>query len=64
VPGDARYDLEVLDDTGHVVFRTATADTTIAWPELGTGRTYRWWVRANTVDAWRSPLTPFTTPSG
>jgi hypothetical protein len=64
VPGDARYDLEVLDDTGRVVFRTATADTTIAWPELGVGRTYRWWVRANTVDAWRSPLTPFTTPSG
>jgi hypothetical protein len=64
VPGAPRYDVEVLDDSGSVVFRTSTADTVVGWPTLGAGRTYRWWVRANTTDAgWRSALIAFRTPS-
>ena len=48
-PGARRYELEVLDDQGTVVFTVATSDTTAVLAEvrrLAPGAEYRWWVRA------------------
>ena len=51
VPGALRYDLEVLDDQGTVVFAQATEQTSATLPDarpLVPGSSYRWWVRATT----------------
>lgn len=49
VPGAARYELELLDDKGSVVFTKTTEATSAALDDtsrLAPGATYRWWVRA------------------
>ena len=49
VPGARRYDLEVLNADGNVVFSADTRDTVVtgARPEtILPGAEYRWWVRA------------------
>ena len=49
VPGARRYDLEVLNADGNVVFSAETRDTVVtgARPEtVLPGAEYRWWVRA------------------
>ena len=49
VPGARRYDLEVLNADGNVVFSAETRDTVVtgARPEtILPGSEYRWWVRA------------------
>lgn len=49
VPGARRYDLEVLNADGNVVFSAETRDTVVtgARPEtILPGAEYRWWVRA------------------
>jgi hypothetical protein len=49
VPGARRYDLEVLNADGNVVFSAETRDTVVtgARPEtILPGADYRWWVRA------------------
>ena len=60
VAGALRYDLEVLDEQGTVVFAQATEQTSAALPDarrLMPGSSYRWWVRATTgAGEQRSPL--------
>jgi hypothetical protein len=67
VAGARRYEFEVLDGDGTVVYSAATADTTIAVAaadaaeRFRAGVEYQWWVRAVTPDATqpRSALRPF-----
>lgn len=67
VVGARRYEFEVLDGDGTVVYSAATADTTIAVAaadaaeRFRAGVEYEWWVRAITPDATqpRSALRPF-----
>jgi hypothetical protein len=49
VPGARRYDLEVMDAGGAVVYATTTADTVVTVRDtarLRPATDYRWWVRA------------------
>jgi len=49
VPGATRYDLELLDEKGTVVFAKTTEATSATLDDaarLAQGATYRWWVRA------------------
>lgn len=49
VPGATRYELELLDEKGSVVFTKTTEATSAALDDasrLAPGATYRWWVRA------------------
>ena len=53
LPHAARYDVEVVDARGHVLFSAATRDTTAALPtQVGVtpGAAYYWWVRALLAD--------------
>jgi hypothetical protein len=48
VPGARRYELEVLDEQGVLVWGAETSETSVTLPDprlLAPGRTYRWWVR-------------------
>ena len=52
VPGAERYELEVLDEKGTVVFGAKTSETsvTISDPLLSApGKSFHWWVRATTA---------------
>jgi hypothetical protein len=51
VTGALRYDLDVLDAEGGVIFSTTTTDTVVASPALplAAGAEYRWLVRATTA---------------
>ena len=52
VPGAERYELEVLDEKGTVVFGAKTSETsvTVSDPVLSApGKSYHWWVRATTA---------------
>ena len=42
---DATYHVEILDDSGAVVFTHETRDTTLPRPTLAPGHAYQWWVR-------------------
>jgi len=67
VDGASRYEFEVLDGDGTVVYSASTGDTSIvvsardAAERFRTDATYQWWVRAVTPDATqpRSALRPF-----
>jgi hypothetical protein len=51
VSGAHRYEIEVLDEQGSVVFAQATEQTSATLPDarrLVPGASYRWWVRATT----------------
>jgi hypothetical protein len=53
VPGASRYQLELLDEKGAVVFAKTTeaTSTTLDETTLAPGATYRWWVRATVGSA-------------
>ena len=59
VPGATSYLVEVVRDGGLAVLRTATPDTSLAWPSLARGQTYRWRVSAMAPNGTvrRSPFT-------
>ncbi len=59
VPGATSYLVEIVRDGGIVVLRTATPDTSLAWPSLARGQSYRWRVSATAPDGTvrRSPFT-------
>ncbi len=63
-PGAASYLFEVVNDSGLVVTRSRTADTTLPWPALPVGGTYRW--RVTTSEAagvrWQSAFTDLAVP--
>lgn len=46
IPGATSYMVEIVRDSGLVVLRTETRDTSLAWPSLPPGQTYRWRVSA------------------
>jgi len=51
VPGAERYELEVLDEKGALVWGAKTSGTSVTLSDprlLPPGKTYRWWVRATT----------------
>jgi len=53
LPRAVRYQVEVLDADGRVVFATSTHDTTApmrSQPALIPGADYRWWVQAELAD--------------
>ena len=55
VRGAAGYHVEVLTDSGGVIARGDTRDTTFTAPALAPGQTYRWWVQARVDgEAWQS----------
>ena len=61
VPGARRYDLEVLNADGNLVFSAETRDTVVtgARPEtIVPGAEYRWWVRAVLEDGARPRSEP------
>jgi len=67
VPGARRYELEVLDGQGKVVFAEATEQTSVTLQDprrLAPGASYRWWVRATTDsgDQRASPLRALRLP--
>lgn len=48
VPGARRYELEVLDERGALVWGAKTSETSVTLSDprlLPPGKTYRWWVR-------------------
>jgi len=52
VPGAQSYELEVLDDSGALVWGAKTSETSVTLSDprlLPPGRSYRWWVRATTA---------------
>jgi hypothetical protein len=54
VAGALRYELELLDEQGTVVFDETTEQTSATMRDMGRlvpGSTYRWWVRAVTAAA-------------
>ncbi len=54
VPGARRYELEVLDSGGDVVYAAKTVDTVLVMRDIGRlapGVEYRWWVRASSDGA-------------
>jgi hypothetical protein len=58
---DATYHVEILDDSGAVVFAHDTRDTTLPRPTLAPGHSYQWWVRttpAGDAPPARSTLRP------
>jgi hypothetical protein len=59
VPGVSSYKVEIVSDRAVVVVRSETSDTTLAWPSLPRGQTYRWRVSATQSDGTvrRSPFT-------
>jgi hypothetical protein len=50
VPGATSYLVEIIHDGGLAVLRTATPDTSLAWPSLPRGQSYRWRVSATSPD--------------
>jgi hypothetical protein len=51
VPGAQRYELEVLDEKGALVWGAKTSETSVTLSDprlLPPGKTYRWWVRTTT----------------
>jgi hypothetical protein len=61
---DATYHVEILDDSGAVVFTRQTRDTTLPRPILAPGHAYLWWVRtvpAGDAPPARSTLRPLPT---
>jgi hypothetical protein len=51
VPGAQRYELEVLDEKGALVWAGRTGETSVTLSDprlLPPGKTYRWWVRTTT----------------
>jgi hypothetical protein len=55
VPTGESYHFEVLDDSGGVVVRADTRDTTFTAASLTPGRAYRWWVQAKVEgETWQS----------
>lgn len=64
-PRIALYVLEIVDDTGFVVSRSRTTDTTAPWPSLARGGRYRWRVSGTTSAGvqWQSAFTDLTVPS-
>ena len=59
VSGSTAYTVEVVGNGGDVVVRSETRDTSLAWPALAPGHTYRWRVSARGPDGTvrRSPFT-------
>lgn len=52
VPGAQRYELEVLDERGAVVWGAKTSETSVTVSDprlLPPGESYRWWVRTTTA---------------
>jgi hypothetical protein len=52
VSGAQKYELEVLDEAGTVVWSSITSETSVTLSDprmLTAGKTYRWWVRATTA---------------
>jgi hypothetical protein len=58
-PGAASYLLEIVNDSGLVVDRSRTPDTTLPWPALPAGGRYRWRVIATETGGvrWESVFT-------
>jgi hypothetical protein len=52
------YIVEIVNDTGSVVTRSRTGDTTLAWPSLPSGH-YRWRISGTATDGvhWESAFT-------
>jgi hypothetical protein len=52
VPGAQSYELELLDESGTVVWGARTNETSVTLSDprvLTAGKTYRWWVRTTTA---------------